>query len=379
MGFSTARVLDLTTTLPAFDEAAALAAERSRALDESGAPPLAELEALANTGLLSLPFSPSFGGAGLALGEAAARTLPTALRVLGRASLPLGRLYEGHVNAIRLVETYGSIAQRARMADEARQGALFGVWAADENEQGLRIRYADRAFVLEGRKIYCSGAGLILRPVVTARDEADRVRMALPRLPQGERLDLSGWTAQGMRASVTGTVTFTGLKVHDEDMLGEPRDYHREPDFSGGAWRFAAVQVGGMEALFMGLREHLLRAGRGGDPHQSARVAESAIAVETARLWVERAAALFERREADDASLVGYVSLARSAVERAALDLIERVQRSVGLRAFLRPDPIERIARDLATYLRQPGPDRALANGDQWVLSDGGAVFAKRQ
>ena len=35
MGFSTARVLDLTTTLPAFDEAAALAAERSRALDEA--------------------------------------------------------------------------------------------------------------------------------------------------------------------------------------------------------------------------------------------------------------------------------------------------------------------------------------------------------
>jgi alkylation response protein AidB-like acyl-CoA dehydrogenase len=203
--------------------------------------------------------------------------------------------------------------------------------------------------------------------------------MALPRLRQGERADLSGWTAQGMRASVTGTVTFTGLKIHDEDMLGEPADYHREPDFSGGSWRFAAVQGGGMEALLMGLREHLLRAGSGGDPHQSARLGESAIAVETARLWVERAAALFERREADDASLVAYVNLARSAVERAALDLIERVQRSVGLKAFLRPEPIERIARDLATYLRQPGPDRALANGAAWVLSDGGAVFAKRQ
>lgn len=181
-----------------------------------------------------------------------------------------------------------------------------------------------------------------------------------------------------MRASLSGTVEFTGLRIDPEDMLGEPGDYHREPDFSGGAWRFAAVQTGGMEALLMGLREHLLRTGRGGDPHQSARVGKSAIAVETARLWVERAAALFERREMDAASLVGYVNLARSAVERAALDLLERVQRSIGLQAFLRPNPIERISRDLATYLRQPGLDRALGKGAEWILSEIGGGFAER-
>ena len=58
--------------------------------------------------------------------------------------------------------------------------------------------------------------------------------------------------------------------------------------------------------------------------------------------------------------LVAYVNLARLAVEAAALDLMQLVQRSVGLQAFMRPNPIERISRDLATYLRQPGPDRAL-------------------
>ena len=61
--------------------------------------------------------------------------------------------------------------------------------------------------------------------------------------------------------------------------------------------------------------------------------------------------------------------LARLAVERAALDLMQLVQRSVGFQAFLRPNPIERISRDLATYLRQPGPDRALANTAAWVLA----------
>ena len=37
--------------------------------------------------------------------------------------------------------------------------------------------------------------------------------------------------------------------------------------------------------------------------------------------------------------LVAYVNLARLAVEAAALELMQLVQRSVGLQAFLRPEP----------------------------------------
>jgi hypothetical protein len=67
--------------------------------------------------------------------------------------------------------------------------------------------------------------------------------------------------------------------------------------------------------------------------------------------------------------LVAYVNLARLAVEAAAFDLMQLAQRSVGLQAFMRPNPIERISRDLATYLRQPGPDRALTDAAAWVLA----------
>jgi hypothetical protein len=44
-------------------------------------------------------------------------------------------------------------------------------------------------------------------------------------------------------------------------------------------------------------------------------------------------------------------------------------QRSVGLQAFLRPNPIERMSRDLATYLRQPGPDRARTDAAAGILA----------
>lgn len=71
-----------------------------------------------------------------------------------------------------------------------------------------------------------------------------------------------------------------------------------------------------------------------------------AIAAEPARRWLERA--------------MTYVRLACLAVERAGLDLLEITRRSIGVQAFLRPYPVEHIGRNLATYLRQPGPDQAL-------------------
>jgi hypothetical protein len=48
---------------------------------------------------------------------------------------------------------------------------------------------------------------------------------------------------------------------------------------------------------------------------------------------------------------------------------METVQRGVGLTSFIRPNPIERISRDLATYLRQPVPDLAMSDGAKAFLN----------
>jgi len=237
----------------AVERVAEFAASRAVRLDEESAAPDLEVEALGRNGLLTAPFTPAFGGVGLSSGQTAARELPRCLSALGRASLPIGRLYEGHVNAIRLVETYGSAAQKLGMSDEARRGALFGVWAADDIPHSLVLRREGHGWRLEGRKIFCSGASLIRTPLITAKDEEGHVRLAIPSLPPDRPVDLAAWTAQGMRASLTGTVDFSGLQVRDDEIVGEPGDYHREPDFSGGAWRFLAVHLGGMEGLFEGV------------------------------------------------------------------------------------------------------------------------------
>jgi alkylation response protein AidB-like acyl-CoA dehydrogenase len=192
--------------------------------------------------------------------------------------------------------------------------------------------------------------------------------MVLPRLDSAPRADLSAWRAHGMRASASGSFDFTGLRVEPHDIIGQPGDYHRQPHFSAGAWRFCAVQLGGIERVVEEARSFLRHRERDGDPHQRARIGEAMIAAETARLWVERAAHLAEENDADEAAIIAYVDLARCAVERCGLQVIELVQRSVGLSAFLRSSPVERLVRDLATYLRQPAPDRALCEAAAYVL-----------
>jgi alkylation response protein AidB-like acyl-CoA dehydrogenase len=323
--------------------------------DEDGAYPSAEVMRLHEAGLLTAPLPHEFGGGALSGSE-----LCAVLRQIGSGSLPVGRLFEGHVNALDLVLRYGRREQVALVAREAHEGKMFGVWNTDD-QKGLRLIGERGRNRLEGRKILASGAGHIERPIVTASDGDGRRMIVMPRLRLGERADLSRWTAQGMRASATGAVDFSGLPIDPIEIVGGDGDYERQPAFSGGAWRFAAVHLGGMERLFDLLRAHLRSTGRGGDPHQAARLGQAAIAVETGRLWVERAASVAQSpTEATETDrIVAYVNLARLAVERAGLDLMELAHR---------PNPIERITRDLATYLRQPGPDRALTSAAAWVL-----------
>ncbi len=53
------------------------------------------------------------------------------LRRLGRVSLPVGRIVEGHVNALKLIALYGSADQQAQARAQAASGVIFGVWGAD--------------------------------------------------------------------------------------------------------------------------------------------------------------------------------------------------------------------------------------------------------
>jgi len=324
--------------------------------DAQGGFPTRAMARLRRIGLLAAPLPEALGGRGLCEPDRV-DALRALLTEVGRDDLAVGRLYEGHVNALALVLRYAEPAVAGRLARDAAQGHLFGVWNTEPAEGGLVL---DGAGGLHGAKSYASGAGFVTRPLVTARLADGRRLMLVMRLEPGARADLSAWRAHGMRASATGTVDFSGLGLRDGEVIGAPDDYGRQPFFFAGAWRFLAVQLGGIEAVIETHRAHLSATDRAEDPHQQARFGQAMVAAETSRLLVARAARIAAAEAGSPERVIAYVNLARTAVEQAGLDVIALAQRSIGLAGFLESHPLERRMRDLATYLRQPAPDFAL-------------------
>lgn len=157
--------------------------------------------------------------------------------------------------------------------------------------------------------------------------------------------------------------------ISPDNILGSARDYLRQPEFSAGAWRGSAVALGGMDRLIDLLRQELLDRGRANNPHQLHRIGEALTLQKTASMWVKEAAKVAYAANMEPESVVATVNLARIAVERAALELITLVQRSLGVSAFVKGKAVELVMRDLMTYLRQPAPDEALTEAAMWFVN----------
>ncbi|WP_343525967.1 acyl-CoA dehydrogenase [Sphingomonas sp.] len=282
-----------------------------------------------------------------------AATLLALLRLLyrvGREDLPLGRLFEGHVDAIQIVMRYGTKAQRARLMDAVRAGAALGVWNADL--PGDPLSMADGR--LNGGKSFASGAGLLSHALVTIERDGGRQLLLLDLAAQPPMIDRDVWRVVGMQRSETHVVHWNNVPVEAEALIGSPGDYIREPWFSGGALRFAAVQAGGVARLVDEVRDHLVAAGRAGDPHQAGRLARLHALAEDAAAAVRRAA---DGWFGDETARLPLVAAARAAVYAAGSEALGLAQEAVGVQALFLRHPLATTITDLSMYLRQPNPD----------------------
>ena len=270
------------------------------------------------------------------------------LRVLyetGRRDLPLGRLLEGHVDAVQIALRYGDPDRvRALVAG----GATMGVWNA--GLPGHPLRLVDG---LSGGKSYASGAGVLSHALVTA-DTPDGPQLVLVDLAATPpAIDRDWWKVTGMQRSETHLVRWTEAAV--DNPVGAPGDYPREPWFGGGALRFVAVHAGGVAGLFDRVRDHLVATARADDPFQAARLAALFGLAETAAAAVRRAARYWFNEEGE--GRLARVAAARLAVTDAAERAIAVAEEAVGLSGHFLSHPLAAHLSDLAVYLRQPATD----------------------
>jgi len=305
------------------------------------------------------------------------RPLLDLLAAVGRGDLSTGRIFEGHVNAIDLIDRFGSPAQAAAARRDAGTGHVFAVWNTDIPGRPLTIRETGSGTVLEGGKSFASGVDAVTRALVTATDAGGaRHLVLLPLDPPDEAIDRSWWRPMGMRGSGSHVIDFAGRALGAGQRIGQPGDYLRQPWFGAGAIRFAAVQVGGMHGVLDAARRHLVDAGRADAPYQLHRLARMSIAVEGGYGWLDRAAAAWDLGcvstpgPSAASAAVAHANLTRSAVEALCTSVVEIAQQAVGCAGLIEPHPLERRLRDLMVYLRQPNPDGALAQAGQ-AVADG--------
>ncbi|WP_396593024.1 acyl-CoA dehydrogenase family protein [Brevundimonas sp. R86498] len=324
------------------------AATGAQACDQTGAFPVAAFDALRDLGATARPPLDDGDGA----------SLLRILAAVGRGDLSVGRILEGHYNALFLIRRFGTGEQVRHFQAEADAGRLLGVWNTDQPDRPLRLE--NNRFT--GAKAFATGIDGLSGAIVTTDAPAGREMFVVPLATL--QVDRSWWKPLGMRASGSHVVDFTGLELQPEWRLGRAGDYVAQPWFSAGAMRFLAVQTGGAHAVLDLAVEHLNRTGRNADPYQAHRLGEMASAVETAYLWLDRCAASWSvagRGSAASDEAMATVNAARGVVEATAMRVLELAERGLGAAGLVAPHGLERRIRDLRTYLRQPNPDGALA------------------
>ena len=351
-----------------FADRCALSAEKP---DFGGRNLSLEFSWLREAGFLAVPVPREMGGKAWGVEPGTWRDLLRLLKIIGRGNLSVGRIYEGHVNALQLILQWGSPAQIEAAAADVQNGCLFGVWNTEAPNDGLALEKVvggPERFRLSGAKTFASGASLLQRVFANATT-AGGWQMCLVPLDQVQvECDAASWQPLGMRATESIRVNFDGVEVDSAALFGKPGDYNREPWFSGGAIRFAAVQLGGAEAIAEAARHFLRQEGRTEDPHQAIRAGEMAALLESGDLWLVGAASRAEAAAAYPEELVAYAGLMRRTIERIGLEVTEHAVRSSGARALLRPNSLERLVRDLTMYLRQPAPDSVLMRAGSFTL-----------
>src|SRR5665213_901807 len=107
-------------------------------LDRESQFPTSEVAQLSSCGALASILPVSHGGLGMGTEARGALYLFDLLRIIGRGNLAVGRVFEGHVNALVLVAKYGNDEQLQRTAHDALSGHLFAVWNTQPPE-GLQV------------------------------------------------------------------------------------------------------------------------------------------------------------------------------------------------------------------------------------------------
>ncbi|MEO9247768.1 hypothetical protein ABDK96_08760 [Citricoccus nitrophenolicus] len=270
------------------------------------------------------------------------------LMALGRVDIPLSRLTEGHVDAMRILAEAGASPEPA---------ALYGVWASRSGGTGLSGGASgaepDRQteWHVRGTLLFASGAGVLDRALVTVWPEQDR-HVLLDAAVADWSFDAGAWHTRAMEHSRSHRAHLDGPVAARR--IGADGFYLGRPGFFPGGAGVAAVWTGGAARVLdllgarLGERPALPEPKRLRWGHARTELA-SAVALIRQTGTALRAPGQSASRTA--------VTLCRAGVGAAVRRLLEQVRTLAGPAGLAFDEDLTRAVDDLALYVAQQSQD----------------------
>ena len=349
-------------------------APRAARYDQEIAFPHEDFADLRKHGLLAATVPKNYGGLGLGFNDGDIFGLWLAIKNIAKGDLSLGRCYEGHVNGVTVLANSGTEDQRRRYLPRVvEQGETFVFWGsepANPNDPRLVLggtiaQPVEGGYLINGRKQFSTSAGgatyAILFAVLPERKNIlDSLLMPIIRVDgPGVTIEPEWWQPLGMRATVSHMVRLENVFVPAEDVIGGPGAYFKERWQAKFIPAFAASFLGAAEAAMEFALPYIRKRGKEKDPYILHHVANARLSIETMMLWLRHAATLWENRHIADAEVAS--NSCRYLAEQHALSVLDHAVRACGAGSLLKPHPLERILRDLQTYVRHENSDALLA------------------
>jgi hypothetical protein len=293
------------------------------------------------------------------------------VRGVARADGSVGRIFDGHLNAVERLLVQAPAQLRERELAAVRAGRLrAGVWGGDprpgEGPPATVVTVAGDE-LLRGVRTFCSGAGGLDRALVLARDPGGGPPLAVwvdLRDRARVEVDQDWYRAYGLRASVSHRVVF-----HDAPILarfGAPGALGEQPWFARDALRTASTWAGMADAAVEAtLAELSQRPGRGAIEGLAA--GRVLTAQRTISLWIEAGARAMDSHE----ELPAIALQARVAIADQCRALLDEAARACGSWPFARGTALDRCRRDLEVFVLQHRLDPMLAKSGSAALDEG--------
>lgn len=267
------------------------------------------------------------------------------LAEVGGHDLGLCKLYEGHTDALAIIQQLGGSPTPA---------STWGMWAAEPPQAKVRVSPSGQLVLLNGRKAWCSGASVLSHALLTAWDEQDRQQLVAVALDQpGVHITADGWQAVGMGATGSVEVLFEGAEAQ---AIGNPGDYLQRPGFWQGGIGIAACWYGAAQSIAERLRRQCAQRP---EPHAMAHLGAVDSALHAAAEVLRVSALTIDAAPLEDAELLA--RRARAVVEHSAERVIQHVGHALGAGPYCKDRQFARLIADLPVFLRQSHAERDLA------------------